>query len=124
MRTTRTTSGRSWRSSAGGGTRRRRAETSGDDSTMSARDAVLAWSAAVERRYREARPRSEALMLRARGLLPGGETRVGSAVPPFGPIFVQGKGQELTDVDGNVVLDTTHNATSLIHGHANPTIVE
>jgi glutamate-1-semialdehyde 2,1-aminomutase len=91
---------------------------------MSARDAVLAWSAAVERRYREARPRSEALAMRARGLLPGGETRVGSAVPPFGPIFAAGHGEELTDVDGNVVLDTTHNATSLIHGHANPTIVE
>jgi glutamate-1-semialdehyde 2,1-aminomutase len=88
------------------------------------RESVLAWQAAVERRYREARPRSEALALRARALMPGGETRVGSSVPPFGPAFVEGRGQELTDVDGNVVLDTTNNATSLIHGHANPAIVE
>jgi glutamate-1-semialdehyde 2,1-aminomutase len=53
----------------------------------------------------------------------GGETRVGSTVPPFGPAFTEGRGQELTDVDGNVVLDTTNNATSLIHGHAHPAIV-
>lgn len=91
---------------------------------MSARDGVLAWQVAVERRYRAARPRSEALALRARTLLAGGETRVGSTVPPFGPIFAEGRGQELTDVDGNIVLDTTNNATSLIHGHANPAIVE
>jgi glutamate-1-semialdehyde 2,1-aminomutase len=87
-------------------------------------DGALAWQAAVDRRYRAARPRTEALALRARTLLPGGETRVGSSVPPFGPIFVEGRGQELTDVDGNVVIDTTNNATSLIHGHANPAIVE
>src|SRR3989304_5919613 len=91
---------------------------------MSVRDGVLAWQAAVERRYRTARPRSEALSLRARALLPGGETRVGSTVPPFGPIFVEGHGQELTDVDGNAVLDTTNTATPLIHGPANPAIVE
>ena len=91
---------------------------------MGARDGVFAWQAAVEGRYRAARPRSEALALRARALMPGGETRVGSSVPPFGPIFVEGSGQELADVDGNVVLDTTNNATSLIHGHANPAIVE
>jgi glutamate-1-semialdehyde 2,1-aminomutase len=91
---------------------------------MAAREGVLAWQAAVEHRYRAARPRTEALSLRARALLPGGETRVGSTVPPFGPIFTEGSGQELTDVDGNVVIDTTNNATSLIHGHANPAIVE
>ncbi len=90
---------------------------------MTPGDAVLAWRAAVERRYRATRPRTEALAMRARGLLPGGETRVGSTVAPFGPIFVEAHGQELTDVDGNVVLDTTNNATSLIHGHANPAIV-
>jgi glutamate-1-semialdehyde 2,1-aminomutase len=85
--------------------------------------AALAWQAAVDRRYRAARPRSEALALRARGLLAGGETRVGSTVPPFGPVFAEAHGQELTDVDGNVILDTTNNATSLVHGHANPSIV-
>jgi glutamate-1-semialdehyde 2,1-aminomutase len=85
--------------------------------------AALAWQAAVDRRYRAARPRSEALALRARGLMAGGETRVGSSVPPFGPVFAEARGQELTDVDGNVVLDNTNNATSLIHGHANPAIV-
>jgi len=86
-------------------------------------DAAQAWQAAVVARYRAARPRSEAVTLRARGLLAGGDTRVGSSVPPFGPVFVHGSGQELTDLDGNVVLDTTNNATSLIHGHANPAIV-
>jgi glutamate-1-semialdehyde 2,1-aminomutase len=87
-------------------------------------DAALAWQAAVDRRYRAARPRSEALALRARALMAGGETRVGSTVPPYGPVFAEAHGQELTDVDGNVILDTTNNATSLIHGHANPAIVE
>ena len=86
-------------------------------------DAAQAWQAAVEARYRAARPRSEAIAQRARGLLAGGETRVGSSVPPFAPVFAHGSGQELTDLDGNVVLDTTNNATSLIHGHANPAIV-
>jgi glutamate-1-semialdehyde 2,1-aminomutase len=92
--------------------------------TARALEAALAWQAAVDRRYRAARPRSEAMALRARSLLAGGETRGGSTAPPFGPVFVQGRGQELTDVDGNVVLDTTNNATSLIHGHAHPAIVE
>lgn len=91
--------------------------------TMDPLAAAIAWQAAVDRRYRAARPRSEALALRARSLLAGGETRVGSTVPPFGPVFVEAHGQELTDVDGNVVLDTTNNATSLVHGHANPAIV-
>ncbi len=89
-----------------------------------ARDAALAWQAAVERRYRAARPRSEALHLRARSLLPGGDTRFGATVEPFGTVFTEGHGEELTDVDGNVVLDTTHNATALIHGHAHPAIVD
>lgn len=92
--------------------------------TAQALAAALAWQNAVDRRYRAARPRSEALALRAQTLLAGGETRVGSTAPPFGPVFAEGRGQELVDVDGNIVLDTTNNATSLIHGHANPVIVE
>jgi glutamate-1-semialdehyde 2,1-aminomutase len=56
--------------------------------------------------------------------MPGGETRNGSSVPPFGPVWAEGHGQEITDIDGNVLLDTTNNATSLIHGHANPAIVD
>ena len=71
--TTRATCARSWRSSAAGGTdgagRDGRIEEEGIQRRMSHSTQSLAWQAAVDRRYRAARPRSEALALRARGLL-------------------------------------------------------
>jgi len=43
---------------------------------------------------------------------------------PFAPYFVSGSGQHLRTADDKTVLDFLGNATSLIHGHAHPIIVQ
>ncbi len=37
---------------------------------------------------------------------------------------MSGKGAEITDVNGHVVIDCNNNYTSLIHGHADPEILQ
>ena len=55
--------------------------------------------------------------------LPGGNSREGQHFDP-NPIFVDyGEGHYVYDVDGNRYLDFVMNATSLILGHANPSVV-
>ena len=55
--------------------------------------------------------------------LPGGNSREGQHFDP-NPIFVDyGLGHHVYDVDGNRYLDFVMNATSLIIGHANPSVV-
>ena len=56
--------------------------------------------------------------------LPGGDTRLGTSFPPHPSYMVRGDGSYLYDVDGNRILDFTNNATTLIHGHSHPEIVE
>ena len=77
----------------------------------------------VEEEYRKRTPRSGALHRHARDVLPGGGTRTGTVFAPYPVYFECGKGSYLYDVDGNRFLDFTNNATSLIHGHAHPAIV-
>lgn len=69
-------------------------------------------------------PASRALHVRAREVMPGGDTRSGTFHAPY-PLFIsQGDGCWLTDADGRRHLDTLYNFTSLLHGHAFPPIVE
>lgn len=57
-------------------------------------------------------------------VLPGGTSRTVHQGRPH-PIYARdGNGCVVTDVDGNRYLDFYNNATSLIHGHAHPAIVQ
>ncbi|MCY3834638.1 MAG: aspartate aminotransferase family protein [Chloroflexi bacterium] len=78
----------------------------------------------IIRRYRERTARSRARHDEAQRYLPGGETRSATWHAPYPTYMVAGEGAWLTDCDGNRYLDFLNNFTSLIHGHAQPGIVE
>jgi len=67
-------------------------------------------------------PRSRALDQRAKSSLPGGDTRWATYHLPYPIYMVRGAGCWLTDADGNSYIDFQNNYTSLVHGHAHPTI--
>ncbi len=73
-------------------------------------------------RYTARTPKSQAMLERARRVLPGGNTRTGVHYAPYPAFMVQGSGAYLTDLDGNRYLDFLNNFTSLIHGHAHPAL--
>lgn len=64
------------------------------------------------------------LYQRAVEVMPGGNTRSTLFVAPHPPYAVRGAGAEVTDVDGRVVIDCNNNYTALIHGHADPEILD
>jgi len=74
--------------------------------------------------YRERTAASRARHEEARRFLPGGETRSATWFAPYPTYMVAGEGAWLIDCDGNRYLDFLNNFTSLIHGHAQPAIVE
>jgi glutamate-1-semialdehyde 2,1-aminomutase len=78
----------------------------------------------VEARYRRRTALSRARHAEAQRYLPGGETRSSTWYAPYPTYMVAGDGAWLTDCDGNRYVDFLNNYTSLIHGHAQPTIVE
>jgi glutamate-1-semialdehyde 2,1-aminomutase len=69
-------------------------------------------------------PMSRQLYERARGVLPGGNTRTGVWFDPFPPYIERAEDVFLYDVDGHQLLDFTFNNSSLILGHAHPAVVE
>src|SRR5262249_13932354 len=95
-----------------------------EDSLMTAETEILELRRRIEEAYRERTPRSRALAEKAGKYLPSADTRYGTTFPPYPVYFDSGRGSYLRDVDGNQVLDFTNNATSLIHGHAHPAIVD
>jgi glutamate-1-semialdehyde 2,1-aminomutase len=78
----------------------------------------------ITARYIERTPKSQAMNERARRVLPGGNTRTGVHFAPYPAFMVQGNGAYLTDLDGNRYLDFLNNFTSLVHGHANPALID
>lgn len=60
----------------------------------------------------------------ARRYLPAGDTRMATHYLPYPTYMVKGEGAWLADCDGNRYFDLLNNFTSLVHGHANPAIVE
>ena len=81
------------------------------------------WLAQVENDYRERTPASRRLHARARGSLPGGDTRSFAHHRPY-PLYLSiGEGTTIRDADGNAYLDLGNNASTLVHGHAHPDIV-
>jgi glutamate-1-semialdehyde 2,1-aminomutase len=73
-------------------------------------------------RYMERTPSSRILDQQAKVSLPGGDTRWSTYHMPYPVYMVRGEGCTLTDADGNGYLDFQNNYTSLVHGHAHPSI--
>lgn len=78
----------------------------------------------IVRRYQERSANSRARHEEARRYLPGGETRSSTWYAPYPTFMAAGDGAWLRDCDGNRYLDFLNNYTSLIHGHAQPDMVE
>jgi len=78
----------------------------------------------IEATYMERTPNSRAMHGRAENSLPGGETRTATFFRPYPTYIAAGHGTELTDVDGNRLVDFTFNSTSMIHGHTHPNVVQ
>jgi len=74
--------------------------------------------------YKEKTPNSLAHHEKAGVVLPGGDTRSATYFSPYPVYMEKGRGCRLYDADGNEYLDMLGNYTSLIHGHAQPAIVE
>ncbi|MCB1647603.1 MAG: aminotransferase class III-fold pyridoxal phosphate-dependent enzyme, partial [Pseudomonadales bacterium] len=69
-------------------------------------------------------PISASKAQQARRVFPGGDTRMSAHYPPY-PLFMErGEGARMIDADGHELIDFMNNFTALIHGHANPQIVE
>lgn len=74
--------------------------------------------------YRARTARSAALHDDARRYFPGGVTRSVGLYQPYPVYIADGCGCRVRDVDGNEYLDHLNNFGSMIHGHANPRIVQ
>lgn len=96
----------------------------GADSEMEATARVTEVEQDIVARYRGRSAGSLARHLEARRYLPGGETRSSTWHAPYPTYMASGDGAWLTDCDGNRYIDFLNNYTSLIHGHAQPDIVE
>ena len=75
-------------------------------------------------RYRARTVGSKALHEEAQEYLPAGDTRAATFFEPYPTYMAAGDGAWLRDCDGNRYLDLLNNFTSLVHGHAQPDIVE
>ena len=75
-------------------------------------------------RYQQRTPASRAQHKSARLAMPGGDTRSSTYYDPYPTYMVSGDGAWMRDCDGNRYLDMLNNYTSLVHGHAQPAIVE
>jgi len=75
-------------------------------------------------RFREARPRSLAMIRRARAHMPNGMPMVWMASDNDQPVYVDhGEGPGFTDVDGFSYVDFNASDLAMFCGHANPAIV-
>ncbi len=74
--------------------------------------------------YQKRTPKSGEMYQQACRYIAGGETRSVSYYYPYPLTIARGSGCEIYDLDGNKYYDFINNYTSLIHGHANPQIIE
>ena len=80
--------------------------------------------AAAEAAYAERHAGSREAMARMAAWMPGGDTRSTTWFRPFPVVMDHADGAEMTDVDGNVLLDFLGNYTALVHGHRPPFILD
>jgi len=78
--------------------------------------------AAAEAEYAERHAGSREAMRTMAAWMPGGDTRSTTWFRPFPLVMDYADGFEMTDVDGNVLLDFLGNYTALVHGHRPPFI--
>jgi glutamate-1-semialdehyde 2,1-aminomutase len=75
-------------------------------------------------RFRDERPRTMALIERARAHMPGGVPMAWMATDNDQPVYIDhGEGPSFTDVDGHRYLDVNASDMAMFGGHANPAIV-
>src|SRR5438105_11290430 len=74
-------------------------------------------------RYQAMTPRSRAFFASAVDRLAGGTTRTTVYFDPYPPVMVRGEGCWIEDLDGTRRLDFLNNYTSIILGHADPTVM-
>ena len=74
--------------------------------------------------YPDLSSQSNTLYRRAQASLPGGNTRTTVFMKPYPIYAARGAGCRVWDVDGNELIDCINNFTSLIHGHAHPTLID
>ncbi len=91
---------------------------------MALGEMVMTVEADILERYQRRTPGSRARHEEARRYLPAGDTRSATWFAPYPTYMVAGEGAWLEDCDGNRYLDLLNNFTSLVHGHAQPDIVE
>ena len=80
--------------------------------------------AAEVQRYRTSTPGSAALFAAAQRSLPGGDSRSTLHYPPHPLAMARGAGSRVWDVDGHELVDLTNNHTALVHGNANPVVLD
>jgi glutamate-1-semialdehyde 2,1-aminomutase len=74
--------------------------------------------------YPDPKSVSGTLYDRALASLPGGNSRTTVFMKPYPIYAARGEGCRVWDVDGNQYIDCINNFTSLIHGHAHPSLIE
>lgn len=74
--------------------------------------------------YKKRTVKSGEMYAKACNYIAGGETRSVSYYNPYPLTIASGKGCQIHDFDGNIYYDFINNYTSLIHGHANPAVIE
>ncbi len=78
-----------------------------------------------ERKVFEQRtPVSGERFARAQAVFPGGDTRAATFYAPYPATIAETAGTRLVDVDGNEYIDMLFNYTSMIVGHAHPSITD
>src|SRR3984957_12616887 len=74
--------------------------------------------------YPDPKSISQELFSRSLSSLPGGNTRTTVYMRPYPIYAARGEGCRVWDLDGNQYIDCINNFTSLIHGHAHPSLIE
>jgi glutamate-1-semialdehyde 2,1-aminomutase len=78
----------------------------------------------VKSMYPDPKSVSRNLYDRALASLPGGNSRTTVFMQPYPIYAARGEGCRVWDMDGNPYIDCINNFTSLIHGHAHPSLIE
>jgi glutamate-1-semialdehyde 2,1-aminomutase len=74
----------------------------------------------LEAGYRQANPTSERMFERAKGVMPGGNTRAVLYYDPFPLTFVRGEGATVTDADGHSYANYVGEYGAGLFGHSDP----
>jgi glutamate-1-semialdehyde 2,1-aminomutase len=74
--------------------------------------------------YRSSDSTAHQLYQRATDVMPGGNSRLTVFQAPYPPYAARGRGAVVIDTDGQERLDFLNNYTALIHGHADPDMIE